>query len=229
MKCPSHLLQRNITTNGGDHLVPSWITNLLKETVRLEYYTSTPFRLIGQDGAPFTVLGFSKGCFFRSPFFTIMSMDCESHCAVLEVLVPCGNELFHTEARVLVRLNCFCSFEIVSKPVFDCLEQSQITKDQFCLPFKLTKNDSPKTICRIDRNDVQHMGTISVHYTGTDPEVKLTLYTKEETISLTIPRGKFRSITGLNLQSIEIANPIESVKGTIDTQLNFCEKKTIYF
>ena len=33
--------------------------------------SALPFMLVNKDGAPYTVLGFSKGCFFRSPFFTI--------------------------------------------------------------------------------------------------------------------------------------------------------------
>jgi hypothetical protein len=219
--------------------MPSWITDILKEkeTVNkkemhpLVCQSALPFMLVGKDGTPFTVLGSSRGCFFKSPFFTVISTNEKSLCVVLEVLASCscGNKLFRTEARVLVNLNCFCGIEIVATPVFDYLQLSHITRDQFCLPFMLTKKDSPKMICRIDRREIQHTETISVHYTGADPQLELTLFTNEKTISLTIPKDGIRSITVFNLQSIEIATPIKEVKGTIEIQLNFCEKKNIYY
>ncbi|HJF31758.1 MAG TPA: hypothetical protein K8V56_08260 [Sporosarcina psychrophila] len=217
--------------------MPSRITDVLKEMVTkketqlLGLQTALPFILVRKDGTPFTVLGFSKGCFFRSPFFTVLSVDEENLCVVLEVLASCGcgNNLFHTKARVLVNLDCFCSIEIVDKPVFDFLLLSHVTKDLVCLPFMLTKNDITKTICRINRKDVQLTATITVYYDGEDSQIRLTVYTYEGIITLIVPKNESRSITVFKLQSIEIATPIKEVKGTIEMQLNYCEKKIIYY
>ena len=141
---------------------------------------------------------------------------------MLEVLVPCccGNKLFRTKARVLVNLKCFCGIEIVATSVFDYLQLSHVTRDQFCLPFLLTKKDSSKTLCRIDRKDAQHTATISVYYDGTDPQVELTLYTYEEIITLLVRKGVFKSITVSNVQSIEIATPVEPGIGVVPFSIN---------
>ena len=215
------------------------IANLLKkvamvnktQTHGLEYQSVMPFLLVGQDGVPFTVLGRSKGCFFSSSYFTVVSLDEGKLCAVLEVLYPCccGGKLFRTEARVHVDVTRFCSIQIVAKPTFDYLRKSYITTDQICLPFTLTKNTLPQTICRIERKEIKQTGTISIHYTGPDPEVELIIYTDKAIIALTIPKDTSQSMTVCNMQSIEIATPIERVNGMIDIQLNFCEKKNIYF
>ena len=219
--------------------MPSWMTDRLKEIAAVnkkamytvECQTALPFILVGRDGTPFTVFGFSRGCFFRSPFFTVLSVNDESSCVVLEVLAPCGceNHLFRTKARVIVNANRFCGIEIVDLPVYDYLQVAYVTKDQLCLPFKATNKDSPKTIWKIEQKGLQHVGTLSVRYIGTESKVELALYTKEKCITLQVPKGEFRSITIFNLQSIDIATPMDVVKGTIDIQLNCCDKKNIYF
>lgn len=201
------------------------------QTHRLECQTVTPFLLVGQDGTPFTVVGLSKGCFFSSPYFSVVSINEEIFCAVLEVLYPCccGKNLFRSEARVLVDLTFLCGIETMATPIYECLEQSHITTERICLPFMLTKQDSSKVVYSIEWKEPQHTETVSIHYNGPDPEVELLIYTNEEIITLRIPKDTFQSRTVFNLQSIEIVSPTERVNGTIDIQLNYCEKKNIYF
>ena len=196
-----------------------------------ECQTAVPFMLVGRDGTPFTVFGFSKGCFFKSRFFTVHSMHGEGLCVVLEVLAPCDcdKHLFRTKARVIINSNRFCGITLVDIPVFDYLQVSYVVTDQLCLPFMLCKKDVPKKIYRLDRKEQLHTETVSVHYTGADPQVELTLYTKEKSILLQVPKDEFRSLTVCQLQSIEIATPMDGVKGTIELQLHFCEKKKLYF
>ena len=109
----------------------SWISILVKEIQSHTCQTMPAFSLLGKDGTAFTVLGFSKGCFFRSPFFAVQSINDKSHCAVLEVLAPCsdGNHLFRTQATILVHLDRFCGIEKVTAPVFDYLQVTTLTKD----------------------------------------------------------------------------------------------------
>lgn len=150
---------------------------------------------------------------------------------MLEVLLPCccGRKLFHTEARVFIDLTCFYGIQMMTMPIFDCLQQSHITTDQIYIPFVLTKNDLPKTICKIERKEFQHMETVSVSYTGLDPQVELIIYANKEVILLRVPENESRSITVCNLQSIEIGTPMKLVNGIIDIQCNFREERIIYF
>ncbi|WP_342512036.1 CotZ-related putative spore coat protein [Sporosarcina sp. FSL K6-1522] len=219
--------------------MPNWMMDRLKEidTVNqqamnpFECQTAVPFMLVGRDGTPFTVFGFSRGCFFKSRFFTVHSIHGGELCVVLEVLAPCdcNGHLFRTKAKVVVNSNRFCGLTLVDVPVFDYLQVSYVVTDQLCLPFMLCKKDVPKTIYRLDGKEQLHAETVSVHYTGTDPQVELTLYTKEKSIRLQVPKDEFRSLTVCQLQSIEIATPVDVVKGMIELQLHFCEKKKLYF
>ncbi len=193
--------------------------------------SALPFMLIGKDGTPFTVPGFSKGCFFRSKFFAFLSTNVQHHCAVLEVLMPCccGCRLFRTQAKVLVDLGHFCGFDIVAAPVFDFLQYSDVTQEQICLEFLLKGSESPKTIYRMERNGVQHTETIAVHNTSTASSIEMNLYAHGKAIPFIVPQAGFRSLTVSNLQSIEILTLEETVRGTVELQLNICEKKTIYY
>ena len=84
-------------------------------------------------------------------------------------------------------------------------------------------------ICRIERQEVQNAATISIHYTGEDPQVELVLYTDEEIMTLLVHRNGFRSITVHNLQSIVIETPLKVVSEMVEVQLTSCHKGNIYY
>lgn len=190
-----------------------------------------PLMLMGKDGTPFTVPGFSKGCFFKSNFFTLLSVNVQHHCAILEVLMPCrsGCRLFRTQAKVLVDLNCFCGVDRVTAPVFDYLQCSHVTQERICLPFMLKEDEPPKTIYSMEQKSVQDAETIAVRNTSRDSCVKMNIYAHGETIPFIVPRAGFRSLTVSNLKSIEILTPGETVTGLVDLQLNIYGKKKIRY
>ncbi|MCZ2259929.1 CotZ-related putative spore coat protein [Sporosarcina sp. G11-34] len=217
----------------------SWIAERLKkiepinkkETHKLACQSALPFMLVGKDGEPFSVIGISGGCFFVSSFFTVICIDEKSKCAVLEVLFPrcCGRELFRTQARIFVDLSCFCGIEALPIPVFDCLIECHVKKDHLCLPFMLVKTDTTKTVWSTVQEKIGNTATITVNYVGPDPIVNLTLVTKDEVIPFVMVRGECRSVTVLNLKSIEVLTPLEQVRGTVEVQLNLVEKKKVCF
>lgn len=215
----------------GADFVASWIENLLKEANKSTCGTSLSFMLVGKEGAPYIATAFSRDRFFTSCLFTIGWIDEKRCCAELDILIPscCGNKLFRTEARILVNLTCFCGIDFIDTPIFDCLQVSYVIKDRICLPFMLTKKNSPKVLYTINPRTSAHVETISIHYTGPDPEVEVLVQTREKVISLQVPKDGFRSVTVLNLKTIEIATPIEAVHGTVEIHHTFCEKKNIYY
>ena len=119
-------------------------------------------------------------------FLRVISVDEESNCAwrALKILTFCRKKLFHTQARIFVNLSCFCSIQVLPIRVFDCLLVSHLTKDCFCLPFTVIKTDTAKTIWSTNLKIIENMATISINYTGEDPEVKFHLYTKDGFIPL---------------------------------------------
>lgn len=62
----------------------NWITNHLKqiETQKHESHVAQPFKLVGQDGTPFTAYSLSKG-FFLAPRFL------QSPQSMKRIIVPC--------------------------------------------------------------------------------------------------------------------------------------------
>lgn len=203
----------------------------MNKKIKWPYNINLPFMLIGQDGMPFTAYGLADNCLFSSPYFIITSVSKPDQCVLLEVLFPCccGKKLVHTKSRVLVDLTCFAGVQVVSKPVIDCLQKCIVAVDQICLPFELTNEEEPKPIWEIQREETEHIATVTVLYFGTDEVLDLVLNTGQEEISIQLQKSESRSITVCNLQSLEIENPKKSVKGKIDIQLNFLKRVSIYF
>ncbi|WP_338754904.1 CotZ-related putative spore coat protein [Bacillus sp. FJAT-52991] len=200
-----------------------------KKTHTLECQSALPVIIFKKNGKPLSIVGFSRGSCFESHFFTVLSINKETQCAVLEVLLCKPGKLFRTEACVTVDISCICGIEIVSIPVFDCFLEAHMTNDHFCLPFTLAKADTPKIIwSSTNQHKIKNVATISVNYEGTDPEMKLIINTKEKAIPLAVLKGQMSSITALNLLSIEVSTPNEQVKGTVEIQLNLCEKKIVH-
>ncbi len=79
------------------------------------------------------------------------------------------------------------------------------------------------------QENIGNTATVSVNYVGPDPVLNLTLVTKNGRIPLVVTRGECRSVTVLNLNSIAVLTPLELAKGTVEVQLNLCEKKKIHF
>lgn len=194
-----------------------------------EYQSVMPFRLIGNNGKLFSVVGFSRGCFFESSFFTLISVDEKSQCVELEVLASSDGLLLHTQARIIVDLWCFCGLEIVCSPVYDCLQVSRKIHEHFCRPFMLTKEDFPKVLwCSIQKH-VANTAIISVDYSGIDCQVELILCMDDGILTMIVPKGECQIITVSNLQSIQVSQPIEEVEGTVDMKIIFHDEKEVYF
>ena len=200
-----------------------------QEINKPECQSVIPFRLVGNNGKRFSVVGFSRGCFFESSFFTLISVDEKSQCAVLEVLISVDGCLLHTEAKVIVDLWCFCGLEIVSSSVYDSLLVSRKIHDHFCRPFMLTEEDFPKVLwCPIQKH-VANTGVISVNYSGVDCQVELTLFMDDGVLTMIVPKGECQTITVSNLQSIQVSQPIEQIKGAVEMKMIFHEEKEVYF
>lgn len=200
-----------------------------KNKNKLECQSVMPFRLIENNGKPFSVVGFSKGCFFESSFFTLISVDETSQCVELEVLTSVDGLLLHTQARVIVNLRCFCGVEIVCSPVYDCLQVSRKMHEHFCCPFMLTKEEFPKVLwCSIQKH-VANTGMISVNACGIDCQVELMLCMDDGVLTMIVPKGECQTITVSNLQSIQVSQPIDQIEGVVDMRMIFHEEKEVYF
>lgn len=200
-----------------------------RDILELECQSALPFILFTTNGELFSSFGFSKSSFFNSHFFTVVSINKETQCAVLEVLLCKQDKLFRTKTFVVIDISCICGIHIIPFPVFDFFVEAHLTNDHFCLPFHLTKEDSSKTIWRATQNKMETATTISVTCEETDQVAKLIVNTKSGVIPLKVPKGEISSITVSDIRSIEVLTPDEIVKGTVEIQLNRCEKKKIYF
>ncbi|WP_170061517.1 CotZ-related putative spore coat protein [Rummeliibacillus pycnus] len=197
----------------------------------LKSKTEHPFILIGRNGELFSTIGISRGCFITSCFFNLISIDLKNNCAVVELLKPlCGaKKLFRTQALVTIDPSCFCGIEFVSIPVFDCLIKSTVIKEELCLPFTLTNTDDPKKLWVNRQKHLENIVTLGIKYDGIDPELNLIFHSKQGSISLVVPKGRYEYITISDLESVETSSTVELVNGNLDIQINVGEKNIIYF
>lgn len=207
------------------------ITQLFNQIPQVQESKSVhPLILIGDNGELFSSIGNSRGCFISSCFFNLIAFD-KNNCAVFEVLKPLygAKKLFRTQARVTVDPSCFCGVEFVSIPVFDCLIKSTVTKEEVCIPFSLSNTDDLKNLWINRQKHLENIVTLGIKYNGIDPELNLIFHTKQDVISIVVPKEKCKYVTISNLLSFEVATPVEQVEGKIDMQLNLSEKNRIYF
>lgn len=200
-----------------------------RDMLELECMSALPFTFLGTNNELFSGFGFSGGYFFKSHFFTVVSINKETKCAVLEVLLCKKDKLFRTKSRVVIDISCICGIQIIPFPVFDFYLEAHLTNDHFCLPFHLTKRDTPKTIWRASQNKMENATTISVNHEGTDQVARLIVNTKSGVMPMTVPKGEISSITVSDILSMVVLTPKEIVKGTVEIQLNRCEKRKIHF
>lgn len=224
------------------------IINRLKQTeeicmdsLQLSEYTELPFCLLNCKGNPFYAFGQIKGNAFKSPFFTLKSLDPKQHSAVLNILAPypfqkgeydyfcCVQTFLRTNLFVKVDLSDFSGISNVPIPISDSLSFSDLIQDNVRLPFIVRETHSPKMIWNTDENQIKNTATIILNYhNGIDLQTKMNICTKDKMVTLDVPKGKGRAITVRDLLYIEICPPIKLVQGIIEIQLNRKEERKIY-
>ncbi|KGR76277.1 CotZ-related putative spore coat protein [Ureibacillus sinduriensis] len=206
-------------------------------------YTELPFHLLNSKGHPFFAIGQIDGFSFKSPFFTVESVDPCQHSAVLNILAPfpfqegdvdpsnCIQTLLRTNSFVSVELSKFSGFSKVPISISDCLTICDMMEEHVRLPFMAGETDFPKVIWQhTGGNQINNVATIMLHYqNGIDSQVKLNLCTKDKLVTLNAPKGNGRAVTVKDLLSIEICPSAKLVKGIIEIQVNRKEERKIYF
>lgn len=225
-----------------------WIVDQLRQVEEYEANSANvnygvskvPFILFRENGDPFYTYGFMKGCIFRTPFFTVKSINRFNHSAVLTLLVPHPSQkneidffnrvdrLIRTELSIIVDLSNFCSLAFIPMPIDDYLIICDPIKNKFTLPFELRNNNVSETIWSAGEKPIKNTATITLWYRyGSDKKLIINVITKEKVVNLIVSKGEIRAVTVRDLRNIKIQPPRAMVSGVVEIEFNSFSKRKI--
>lgn len=193
---------------------------------------SSPFLLIMENGEPFYSWVFFERSVFKTCYFSLISINEEQNCVVLELLVPCcmrstccQKVLYRSSSKILVDLAFLCGMIEAELPVYDALILKNIEPHHLLLGF----STSPSSV-EIWRNGTRLLNTATVvlhHHDDQDVPVSITIQTKKACHDICVQKGESRSITVKDMMLILKKQATENVQARLDIQLNMVQRKKI--
>ncbi|MGG0526219.1 CotZ-related putative spore coat protein [Bacillus pumilus] len=193
---------------------------------------SSPFLLIMEDGEPFYSWVFFERSVFKTCYFSLISINEEQNCVVLELLVPCcmrstccQKVLYRSSSKILVDLSFLCGMIETELPVYDAFILKNIEHHHLLLDF----STSPSAV-EIWRNGTKlpNAATVVLHHRDDqDVPVSITIQTKKACHDICVQKGESRSITVKDMMLILNHQTAEKVQARLDIQLNMVQRKKI--
>lgn len=193
---------------------------------------SSPFLLIMENGEPFYSWVFVERSVFKTCYFSLISINEEQNCVVLELLVPCcmrstccQKVLYRSSSKILVDLSFLCGMIEAELPVYDALILKNIEPHHLLLDF----STSPSSV-EIWRNGTRLLNTATVvlhHHDDQEVPVSITIQTKKACHDICVQKGESRSITVKDMMLILKKQATENVQARLDIQLNMVQRKKI--
>ncbi|MDR0125742.1 MULTISPECIES: CotZ-related putative spore coat protein [Bacillus] len=193
---------------------------------------SSPFLLIMEDGEPFYSWVFFEKSVFKTCYFSLISINEEQNCVVLELLVPCcmrsaccQKVLYRSSSRILVDLSFLCGMSEVEMPVYDALILKSIEPHHILLCF----STSPSSF-EIWRNGTKLLNTATVvlhHQDDQDVPISVKIQTKKACHDICVQKGESRAITVKDMMFILKEESIENVQALVEIQINIVRRKKI--
>ncbi|XYU18922.1 CotZ-related putative spore coat protein [Bacillus pumilus] len=193
---------------------------------------SSPFLLIMENGEPFYSWVFVERSVFNTCYFSLISINEEQNCVVLELLVPCcmrstccQKVLYRSSSKILVDLSFLCGMIEAELPVYDALILKNIEPHHLLLDF----STSPSSV-EIWRNGTKLLNTATVvlhHHDDQEVPVSITIQTKKACHDICVQKGESRSITVKDMMLILKKQATENVQARLDIQLNMVQRKKI--
>ncbi|MDX5485952.1 CotZ-related putative spore coat protein [Bacillus pumilus] len=193
---------------------------------------SSPFLLIMEDGEPFYSWVFFERSVFKTCYFSLISINEEQNCVVLELLVPCcmrstccQKVLYRSSSKILVDLSFLCGMIETELPVYDAFILKNIEPHHLLLDF----STSPSAV-EIWRNGTKlpNAATVVLHHRDDqDVPVSITIQTKKACHDICVQKGESRSITVKDMMLILNHQTAEKVQARLDVQLNMVQRKKI--
>ncbi|MCY7434613.1 hypothetical protein MCY90_04520 [Bacillus pumilus] len=193
---------------------------------------SPSFLLLMEDGEPFYSWVFFEKSVFKTCYFSLISINEEQNCVVLELLVPCcmrsaccQKVLYRSSSKILVDLSFLCGMIEAELPVYDALILKNIEPHHLLLGF----STSPSSV-EIWRNGTKLLNTATVvlhHHDDQDVPVSITIQTRRACHDICVQKGESRSITVKDMMLIFNHQTAEKVQACLDIQLNMVQRKKI--
>ncbi|MCP1530049.1 CotZ-related putative spore coat protein [Bacillus pumilus] len=193
---------------------------------------SPSFLLLMEDGEPFYSWVFFEKSVFKTCYFSLISINEEQNCVVLELLVPCcmrsaccQKVLYRSSSKILVDLSFLCGMIEAEQPVYDAIILKNIEPHHLLLGF----STSPSSV-EIWRNGTKLPNVATVilhHHDDQDVPVSITIQTKKSCHDICVQKGESRSITVKDMMLIFNHQTTEKVQACLDIQLNMVQRKKI--
>ncbi|MGG1699129.1 CotZ-related putative spore coat protein [Bacillus zhangzhouensis] len=193
---------------------------------------SSPFLLIMEDGEPFYSWVFFEKSVFKTCYFSLISINEEQNCVVLELLVPCcmrsaccQKVLYRSSSRILVDLSFLCGMSEVELPVYDALILKNIEPHHILLCFSTSASSF-----EIWRNGTKLLNTATVvlhHQDDQDVPISVKIQTKKACHDICVQKGESRAITVKDMMFILKEESIENVQALVEIQINIVRRKKI--
>ncbi|MBR0592450.1 MULTISPECIES: CotZ-related putative spore coat protein [Bacillus] len=193
---------------------------------------SPSFLLLMEDGEPFYSWVFFEKSVFKTCYFSLISINEEQNCVVLELLVPCcmrsaccQKVLYRSSSKILVDLSFLCGMIEAEQPVYDAIILKNIEPHHLLLGF----STSPSSV-EIWRNGTKLPNAATVilhHHDDQDVPVSITIQTKKSCHDICVQKGESRSITVKDMMLIFNHQTTEKVQACLDIQLNMVQRKKI--
>ncbi|MFS3913490.1 CotZ-related putative spore coat protein [Bacillus australimaris] len=193
---------------------------------------SSPFLLIMEDGEPFYSWVFFERSIFKTCYFSLISINEEQNCVVLELLVPCcmrssccQKVLYRSSSKILVDLSFLCGLMEVKLPVYDALILKNIESHHILLCFSASSSS-----VEIWRNGTKLLNTATVvlhHHDDQNVPVSITIQTKKTCHDICVQKGESRAITVKDMMLILKNQAAENVQARLEIQLNMVQRKKI--
>ncbi|TKI24248.1 hypothetical protein FCO27_05450 [Bacillus pumilus] len=193
---------------------------------------SPSFLLLMEDGEPFYSWVFFEKSVFKTCYFSLISINEEQNCVVLELLVPCcmrsaccQKVLYRSSSKILVDLSFLCGMIEAEQPVYDAIILKNIEPHHLLLGF----STSPSSV-EIWRNGTKSPNVATVilhHHDDQDVPVSITIQTKKSCHDICVQKGESRSITVKDMMLIFNHQTTEKVQACLDIQLNMVQRKKI--
>ncbi|OLP66259.1 hypothetical protein BACPU_05610 [Bacillus pumilus] len=193
-----------------------------------------PFCFITGDGKPFYSWVFTGNKVFETCFFSLISINEENNCVLLELLVPCFKNfhlcqkgLYRSNSCVLVDISLFCGISEVELPVFDYIILEHIEKYPVLCCFSTSS-------CSLElwRNGTRSMNTATVvlhHQDEQDSPISINIQTKKSLHTLCVEKGESRAITVKDVNSIMKNDSKHKIRALLELQLNLIQREKINF
>ncbi|WP_353855650.1 CotZ-related putative spore coat protein [Bacillus sp. Bos-x628] len=191
-----------------------------------------PFFLMTKDGAPFYSWVFSENNMFKTCFFSLISINEDHNCVLLELLVPCcarpaccQKVLYRSSSRILMDVSFLCGISEVELPVYDDLILRNIETHR--IPLCFSTSSSSFEIWR-NETKLRNTATVVLHHQGDqDVPISIRIQTKKTSHHVCVKKGESRAITVEDILYISKEESTENVQALLDIQLNMVRRKKI--